>query len=330
MRVVLFHPAMLPPRDYGGTERVVLWLAKGLREEGHEVWVAALAGSQLPQGVRLIPVPADQTNARDILPRLPAGTDVVHFMAPPEKSVWGRLPCAGVLTVHGNGQPGEVFPANSIFLSQDHARRHGAETYIYNGVDPVEYLFEPEQKGETYLFLSKTTWRVKNLSGAIRLCAQAEVPLDVAGGRRPLRFRARALVSPRLAWLGPVSGEAKARALAHAKALVFPVLWPEPFGLVVVEALMSGTPVIASPRGSLAELVPSEVGALLDPDDEIRWIDLLQTRQLPFHADACRKWAMQKFHYRVMAQNYVTAYRRSIAGERLNQQAPTARGWRKG
>lgn len=54
MKICLFHPKLLPPRDYGGVERVVLWLARGLLERGHEVWVAALAGSQLPPGAKLI------------------------------------------------------------------------------------------------------------------------------------------------------------------------------------------------------------------------------------------------------------------------------------
>lgn len=173
MRLVLFHPVRLPPRDYGGVERVVLWLATALRDLGHEVHVAALAGSQLPPGVRLIPMDPGHTRAQDLLPKLPPGTDLVHFMAPPERDAISRMDCPWILTVHGNGKPGERFPRNTVFLTRDHARRHGAEVFVFNGVDPEEYRFEPGSKEDRFLFLSKTSWKVKNVSGAIRLCSRA-------------------------------------------------------------------------------------------------------------------------------------------------------------
>ncbi len=328
MRVVLFHPTLLPPRDYGGVERVVLWLAKGLLERSHEVWVAALPGSRLPEGARLLEIQPGASSAFDLLKVLPPGVDVVHFMAPPEAGALERLPCAGLLTVHGNGKPGEAFPLNTVFLSADHARRHGGQVFVHNGIDPDEYLFQPDQKDPSFLFLSKTSWRVKNVAGAIRLCRQARVPLKVAGGNRPLGERLRVALTPGMKWIGPVAGRRKAEVLAQAKALVFPILWPEPFGLVVAEALMSGTPVIASCRGSVPELVASDVGVVVDSDED--WLRWLATDRLPWMPERCRQYALEKFHYRVMAKSYEDLYLRVRDGKMIHEAHPTATEWRIG
>ncbi len=328
MRVVLFHPVPLPPKDYGGVERVVLWLSRGLVEAGHEVWVAAREGSTLPPGVKLIAMQEGKSSAVDLLPKLPTGVDVVHFMAPPEAEALPGLPCAVLLTVHGNGKPGERFLKNTVFLSADHARRHGAKVYVHNGVDPAEYEFLPREKEDRFLFLSKTSWRVKNVAGAVKLCARAGQGLRVAGGNRPLGVRAQVALRSRMSWEGPVAGQKKAGLLARAKGLVFPIRWPEPFGLVVVEALISGTPVLASRLGSLPELVSPEVGRLLPPPGsgpdsaERAWIAALSEKPWPFDPAVCRKWAMERFTHRKMAEHYAELYRKVAAGESLHEVEP--------
>lgn len=322
MKIVLFHPVPLPPKDYGGVERVVLWLAKGLIERGHEVWIAALEGSQLPDGARLISVSKSACSAADLVSLLPSGVDLVHFMAPPLEHEWGMFPCAGVLTVHGNGKSGERFHRNSIFLSQNHASRHHANVFVYNGIDPVEYRFDPQSKTDAYLFLSKTSWKVKNLEFAMQVCELASKKLQIAGGNRPLIPRIRALLNPLQEWVGPVAGTKKADLLAQAKALVFPVKWQEPFGLVAIEALMSGTPVIGSNLGSLPELITPEVGALLSLDQKDSWVEVLGCNELPWSPETCRARAMEFFHYAKMAQNYELIYRRVIQGNMVQDQEP--------
>jgi glycosyltransferase involved in cell wall biosynthesis len=255
----------------------------------------------------------------DLIPLLPSGPDIVHFMAPPEAPALSRLNAPAVLTVHGNGKPRERFLRNSIFLSADHARRHGAEFFVYNGIDPAEAPFYAGPREDWFLFLSKTSWSVKNLSGAMKMCRSARARLRIAGGMWPLHLRARAWVTRGFRWEGPVGGAHKAELLAHARALLFPVIWPEPFGLVVVEALMAGTPVIAAPLGSLTELVSPEVGAL--PRTEEEW---LETLSHPFTRDPerCRDWAMSRFHYSIMAANYESAYTRVQRGESLQPREP--------
>ncbi len=323
MKILLYHPVLLPPKDYGGTERVVLWLAKGLIERGHQVFIAALEGSRLPKGCEHVVVEKKNYTLENLQAILPKSLDVIHFMAPIEERVWHQLPCPALLTVHGNGKPGETFPKNTVFLSKNHAERHQGKVFIYNGIDPIEYQYAPENlklKESWYFFLSKTNWSVKNLAGAMRYCKQANVPLKIAGGRRPYLRRLECYLRPSLEWIGPVSAEKKANYLVRAKALIFPVLWPEPFGLVVAEALMSGTPVIASPRGSLEEIIPPEVGILPRSDEE--WVETLMKKDLLLNPERCRQWALEKFHYSLMAENYEKVYRQVGGGELLHVQSP--------
>ncbi len=328
MKILLFHPSLVPPKDYGGVERVILWLAQGLLERGHSVWVAAYPGSRLPQGVQLLEICPRNRSAFALLEKLPKGVDAIHFMAPPEVNILEQLPCAGLVTVHGNAQAGELFAKNTVFLSSDHAKRHGAEIYVYNGLDPKEYRFEPKLKEANFLFLSKTSWRVKNLAGAMRFCSRARAPLWIAGGRRPIRARLRSIFSRSFHWMGPVNGAFKSDLLARARALLFPVLWPEPFGLAVIEALVSGTPVLASNFGSLPELVPGDVGCLLDPYDEETWVRFLTLSRLPWDPERCRSWVLEKFHYQKMAESYEKLYKQVSSGVVVHSKPPIASGWR--
>ncbi len=324
MKIVLHHPTVLPARGYGGVERVVLWLARGLRAGGHDVWVVASPESQLPNGIALIPVSVLQSKPEDLRSLLPPGIDLVHFMAPVTERVAASFPCPVLQTVHGNGKPREIFLRNSVFLSRNHAQRHGADAFVWNGVDPDELLFSSSVPSTAnFLFLSKTSWRVKNLSGAMRIARRAKVPLSIAGGRGPGMLRFRAALTRGMHWVGPVGGRSKAEFLASGRALLFPVRWAEPFGLVVVESLMSGTPVIASRMGSLPELISADVGMLLDPDREQDWIDSVRG----FSASSisrirCRDWAVEKFHYQVMSKSYEGLYQQVLRGEFLHDRAP--------
>ena len=323
MKILIFHPTLLPPKDYGGVERIVLWLSKGLLERGHQVWVAAYPGSRLPVGAELWAVEPKQSSPEILLSRdLPKGIELIHFFTPPSRELISRLKVPYIFTLQGNGQPGEAFPENTVFISQDHAKRHGGKTVVYNSIDPDEFIFDPSHKNDSYLFLSKTNWRVKNLSGAIRLCRKAHAPLKIAGGNRPYGLRAEIAVrnfvgGSKMDWIGPVNGTCKAEVLAHAKAFLFPVVWPEPFGIVIAEALVSGTPVLGSRRGSLPELITPDVGAVLDTEDE--WIEMLSRKKLPWDPAACRARALERFHFRVMSQNYEEVYRKILSGTGLHE-----------
>ena len=328
MKVVLFHPVLLPALRYGGVERFVVRLAKGLLERGHEVHVAALAGSQLPKGAHLLAMESRSVSCRDLFPLLPNGVDCIHFMAPPSAEALEGLPCAAVVSVHGNGKAGEKFSRNSVFVSKDHANRHGAQAFVHNGVDPEEFLNPKEWKTrQGGVFVSKTAWRIKNVLGAIRICSKAGVSLSVAGGNRPLMARMKVALEPNMEWLGSISDQEKASLMARSQFLIFPVLWAEPFGAVLVEALMSGTFVIASRVGGIPEIIVPEVGVLLPPPDSLseeeQWVAALE-RKPRFDPEICRAYAVSKFHYGLMAEEFEKCYRKVVQGESLNPAVPVA------
>ncbi len=326
MKILLFHPVSLPPKDYGGVERVVLWLAEGLRDFGHQVTVAALEGSHLPRGVTLLPIPLGDRSAESLVTRIPEGTEVVHFQAPPEAGFFRDGVPPSVTTIHGNGKRGEVFPTNTVFLSRNHAERHGRKTFVYNGVNPEEFDL-PAKLGATKrkdspIFLSKTTLRTKNLVGAMEIARRAKMSLSIAGGNRPLGLRLRAALSG-AQWIGPLAGQEKAKCLAEASALLFPVIWDEPFGLVMVEAMLSGTPVVGSRRGSIPEIVSPDAGLVVDlprdaGDEETytRWSEALHAVQ-KLDSESLRKHAIERFSHHRMAESYLDVYKRATRGESL-------------
>src|SRR5690606_19588663 len=235
------------------------------------------------------------------------GIDVVHFHAPPELEFFERSSVPSLTTIHGNGKPGEVFPENSVFLSRDHAARHGRGTFVHNGADPAEFRFEPENRKNSLLFLSKTTWKVKNLAGAMAIAEAAMEPLTIAGGSGPWSLRLRACWRGQ-AWAGSVAGEKKARLLSEASALLFPVRWPEPFGLVMIEAMLSGTPVVGSALGSVSEVLGSS-GIVVDApfwearsreeceDGLAKWTDGIR-RVRKLDRTAVREDAVRRFSHR--------------------------------
>ena len=285
----------VPPTGYGGTERDVYWLSRALAEMGHRVYLVARPGSR-PVGAELIGIPHRITRLSDILKVIPSEVDIIHFHYPIEAEP--KAPY--LITVHGNmGRQEQVLPS-TVFLSRDHARRHRSRHFVYNGLDLSEYG-DRGGKEDYFLFLAKFLSR-KGLDTAICLAKELSFPLIAAGGRR-ISFRKS------IRYVGEVDGEEKRTLLARARALLLPVRWPEPLGLVAIEALASGTPVIASRLGGLREIVSSEVGFLCDTYEEfveaVRNIDRV-------NPEDCRKRAAECFSAEVMARNYLKYFERIL------------------
>ena len=298
MHLALFFWDRLPAFGYGGAQRMVVWLARGLAAAGHRVTLIAGEGSRVPEAT-LVPVAlrAARRPDFDIRPLLPPGLDAlityVPLRAKPEIP-WLRV-------VPGNWKPGTAAPPNAIFLSRDHAARHGSQAFVYNGLDPAEFRFRKE-KDDYDLFLGRLhsskgyRWAV---AGAKRLRRR----LLVAGGWRPT-------LSRYVRYVGSVGGDRKAELLAGARALWMPALWEEPFGITLIEALVSGTPVLGTRRGSLPEIVPPEVGALGDTLDQL--VDLRAGLDR-IEPDVCRAWVEKHFTHHVNAEGFLRMLRHYLA-----------------
>jgi len=140
----------------------------------------------------------------------------------------------------------------------------------------------------------------------------------VAGGKHKW-FKWR----PWLKYLGMLGGEAKNKALNRAKALVFPVLWNEPFGLAVIEAMYFGCPVLATPYGSLPELVNEQVGVLSDQADVL----IEAAKHLDqFDRRACHDHVLAHFTAQLMTDNYLELYEKVMRGHSLNPKPPVNGG----
>ena len=301
MHVALYSHSLLPVRGYGGTQRVVVWLVRGLAEMGHQVTLLASSGSRLREA-RVIELDPNEIRRPgfDLTSFLPDSIDVLHTHAPLSKAP----PQPHVFTLHGN-RPDWTASSNTIFVSADHARRHGGTAFVYNGVDPSEYAFRARKAGYD-LFLGRLH-SVKGYRWAVEGAKRSGKQLIVAGGWRPSLRRS-------LRFVGLVDGRRKTDLLANAECLWMPALWDEPFGLTLVEALMSGTPVLGTRRGALPEIVVPEVGALGDTLDELVELRSSIERCDP---DACRSRAERWFTHTSMAQEYVRMYRHFLASGEL-------------
>jgi glycosyltransferase involved in cell wall biosynthesis len=219
-----------------------------------------------------------------------------------------------LVNIGGNGKPGEDYSPNTVFVSRNHAERHAWTEFVWNGIDLNDYPLRPKQKGDYALFLAKASWKVKNLAGAIAISRDAGLALHVAGGRAGWWKRG-------VRSFGEVDGAKKLELLGGASALLFPVIWDEPFGLAVVEALATGLPVIATPRGALPEIVTPEVGVLADSHQDL--VEGLR-KSASFDPGACRARVETQFTHIHMAQGYEGYYKRILAQGRIREGSPMA------
>jgi glycosyltransferase involved in cell wall biosynthesis len=299
MHVAVASHYRLPVQGYGGTQRVVVALVRGLAELGHRVTLLAQPGTRVREA-RVVEVAARQLRdpGTDLTPFVPADAEILHAHFPLARGPSG-LPF--LQTLHGNLKANEAVLPNTVCLSRDHARRHGIAAFVYNGLDPAEYIFR-RRKESWDLFLGRLH-SAKGYHWAIEAARKTGRRVLVAGGWRPS-------FTGTVKYVGEVDGNRKAVLLARARCLWNPVLWDEPFGLVSIEALFSGTPVLGTRRGALPEVLTPEVAALCDTLEQI--LDAQQsigTRS----PEACRAHAERYFTHRAMAERYVEAYRHVIA-----------------
>lgn len=298
MHIGIFSWDILPAPRYGGTQRMVVWLARGLATAGHRVTLIAGHGSRVPEATVIsVAVDAARGPAFDIRPLLPPGLDILVTYAP--LRVKPDHPWLRVLP--GNRKPGVKAAPNIIYLSRDHARRHGSETFVYNGLDPAEFQFRRD-KDDYDLFLGRLH-ATKGYRWAVAGAKRLRRRLLLAGGWRPS-------LSRYVKYVGSVGGTRKAELLAGAGALWMPALWDEPFGITLIEAMVSGTPVLGTRRGSLPEIVSPDVGALGDTLDEL--VEL-RARLDAMAPEACRAHVERHFTHHVMAEGYLRMFQAYLA-----------------
>lgn len=308
--IILFeHPEKVPVKNYGGTERILIWLMKELVLLGHKVYLIGHPESDVSKiGVTLIAKPKGEKDFRRYIPE---SVDIIHLFSNPQYDFDKPI----IATLHGNGQVGEEFHRNTVFLSKKHAANHNSDIFVYNGIDLDEYPFNKNKVlgWENFLFLAKASWKVKNLKHCILACKSLKKHLHIAGGRG-INF------SYYIHYYGLVNQEKKLQLLNKCDALLWPVRWHEPFGIAVIEALAMGIPVISSPYGSLPELIKPDVGILCNNFAEFK--EAISKMPKKFDPLFLRNYIAQNFTSKIMAQNYLKLYEKVLSGGALNSEIP--------
>jgi glycosyltransferase involved in cell wall biosynthesis len=324
----------VPPRGYGGTERIVHLLAEGLVGLGHEVTLFASGDSvtkgQLivcsPTGLRLAGTPyepvASILNGLTHVFKEARSFDLIHnhigWPAMPFARLWST---PTVSTIHGRIDLPTENAAYGLFSDQpfvsisDHQRLPLAAANwmgtVYNGIDVSRFTFRPTS-GNYLVFLGRICPE-KRPDRAIRIAQEAGLPLLIAAKIDPAdRDYYDAVIEPLIAaspsvdFIGEVNDEEKNELLGGAMAYLFPIDWPEPFGLTMVEAMATGTPVIAWRRGSVPEVVLDGVTGFIGESNQ----ELAEAVHRVGQLDrlACRRHVESHFSADRMIAGYEAVY----------------------
>jgi glycosyltransferase involved in cell wall biosynthesis len=346
----------VPPTAYGGVEAVVADLVDALVGRGHQVTLIG-AGQHATRAQRFLTSydvgPADRlgeplpevVHAAQVA-RLLDGldVDVVHDHTLAGPLLARRRPTPTVVTVHGptTGEPGDYYRAlgrTVRFVAISDAQRASAPALpwaatVHNAIRADTFPFRADK--EDFAFFLGRFHRDKAPHLAIEAARAAGLPIVLAGKcTEPLEraYFAREIeprLGPDTTLFGVADAAAKRDLLARAACLLFPICWEEPFGLVMIEAMACGTPVVALRRGSVPELiVPGQTGIMVDRPDELPAAIGAARRLDP---GICRKHVEANFTTDVMAAGYEAVYQQAltqIAGPRVRSPDQAGNGMRR-
>lgn len=341
MRIAQVAPLFesVPPQLYGGTERVVSYLTEELVRLGHEVTLFASGDSQtqarlipacpralwrdpgcretLPQHVRLMELVFADVSRFDLIQ---FHCDYIQF------PLLRRCRCPNVTTLHGRlyapdlqGLLEEFSETPLISISNDQRRPFPEANWqatVYHGLPQDLYSFQ--ERADGYLAFIGRISPEKRLDRAIEIARRAGHTLRIAAKTCPEdRDYYQAKIQPLLEesrsfveFIGEVGGQDKEEFLGRADALLFPIDWAEPFGLVMIEAMACGTPVIAWRRGSVPEVIEDgRTGFVVDGMEQA--VEAVQ-RVGRLDRKACREAFEERFTAARMAQDYLEVYRRLV------------------
>jgi len=339
MRIAQIAPLTeaVPPRLYGGTERVVHWLTEELVALGHDVTLFASGDSVTsakleatwPRALRLDGSVRDPNALHIVMlervrQRCDAGDfDLLHFHLDYYPfSLFMRQPTPFLTTLHGRLDLPEHQPVFTTFSKvpvvsiSDSQRRPLPQANwlatIHHGLPSA--LLTPQPVLPTYLAVLGRIAPEKGVDRAIKIALRAGLPLKIAAkvdrsDRDYFEQEVQPMLShPLIEYLGEIGDSEKSAFLSGASALLLPIDWPEPFGLVMIEAMACGTPVIAYRHGSVPEVIDDGISGFIVDDEDGAVAAVSRLGEL--NRRAVRRQFEARFTARRMAQDYLAVYRR--------------------
>lgn len=323
----------VPPKLYGGTERVVAYLTDALVDLGHDVTLFASGDSitkaQLqavwPHALRLDPAIRDRIAPHMLMMekvrQQAQDFDILHFhMDYYSFSLFKRQPTPFITTIHGRLDLAEQQPLFSEFNDipvvsiSNHQRKPLQQARwidtVYHGLP--ENLLRPQHTKPEYLAFLGRISPEKRVDKAIYIAQQTGLPIRIAAKIDAAdqvyfdEYIKPLLNLPHVEFIGEISDAEKPAFLSGAKALLFPIDWPEPFGLVMIEAMACGTPIIAFNRGSVPEIITEGLSGYIVEDEQsaiaaVERLDRLSRIKIREHFE-------HRFTAKRMAKDYVHCY----------------------
>jgi glycosyltransferase involved in cell wall biosynthesis len=342
MRIAIVAPLAesVPPKLYGGTERVVSWLTEELVRQGHNVTLFASGDSETkaelvpcaPRGLRLGGM-RDQLAFHLVMlrevHRRAAEFDIIHFhidllQYPLFESMYGKC----LTTLHGRLDLPDLisyyatFPKIALVSISRHQRLpiKSSVNWVRNvphGLPSNLLPFNPSPKEGYLAFLGRIAPE-KRPDRAIEIAKRAGIPLRIAAkidiaDRAFFKEEIEPLLDhPLIDFIGEINEAEKCAFLGNARALLFPIDWPEPFGLVMIEAMSTGTPVVAWRCGSVPEIVADDVNGFIVESMDAAVAAALNTKNIP--RTQVREYFERHFTVERMAESYLAAYRELVSG----------------
>jgi glycosyltransferase involved in cell wall biosynthesis len=329
----------VPPKCYGGTERVVSYLTEALVEMGHDVTLYASGDSVTQAELRPCcerSLRLDKTSIDPIANHIfmiervfreSGEFDVVHshidYLPFP---LWRRMATPRVTTLHGRQDIPDLqtvyreFRDEPLISISDYQRRPLSwanwQRTVFHGLPEDLYRFR-DKPGSYLAFLGRISPE-KRVDRAIEIAQGAGIPIKIAAkvdkaDTEYFQTIKHLLDGENVEYIGEISDSEKDDFLGNALGLLFPINWPEPFGLVMIEAMACGTPVIACPCGSVPEIIePGATGFIIQDTDEA----VEAVKEIPgLSRKRCRHTFEQRFTASRMARDYVEAYQQLIAAK---------------
>jgi glycosyltransferase involved in cell wall biosynthesis len=346
MRIAQVAPLYerVPPLYYGGTERIVSYLTEELINQGHEVTLFA-SGDSLTKGSLIAPCKRSLRLDPDCeMPLVyhvlqldqvfqnAASFDIIHFHIDfLHFPFLRRLRRPHVTTLHGRLDLPDLAPLYREFydvpvVSISTSQRRPLPSInwqgtVYHGI-PID-LYELKKTSGNYLAFLGRISPEKRVDRAIEIATRANIKLKIAAKVDPvdkhyMETKIRPLLDhPLVEFIGEIGEKEKPEFLGKAFALLFPIDWVEPFGLVMIEAMACGTPTIAFRRGSVPEIIDPEVTGFIveDVDESLSALDKIQR----FDRARCRQVFEERFSANRMARDYLKTYERLIDTKRRSR-----------